>query len=170
MKVTNELTDEGTTLHAHGLFQAETPWFDGVPAVSQCPITPNGGSFDMLFRADRYGTSWYHSHYSAQYSGGAHGPLIIHGPKHEEYDIDVGPVVMEDWYHPDYFSLVQESMDGTTPLSDNNLINGRMNYPCANSTLPCIPNAGVSKFKFESGKKHLLRLINAGAEALQKCT
>jgi FtsP/CotA-like multicopper oxidase with cupredoxin domain len=168
LKVTNELTDEGTTLHAHGLLQTETPWFDGVPAVSQCPIIPNGGTFDMLFRADRYGTSWYHSHYSAQYSAGAHGPMVIHGPKHEEYDIDIGPVVLEDWFHADYYSLVNDTMNGRFPLSDNNLINGRMNYPCANTTLQCTPNAGVSKFKFEAGKKHLIRLINAGAEGLQK--
>jgi FtsP/CotA-like multicopper oxidase with cupredoxin domain len=60
-KVTNELTDEGTSMHAHGLLQTETPWYDGVPAVQQCPITPNGGHSEQLFRADRYGTSWYHS-------------------------------------------------------------------------------------------------------------
>ncbi|CAO2653307.1 Nn.00g027180.m01.CDS01 [Neocucurbitaria sp. VM-36] len=167
-EVTNDLTDEGTTLHAHGLFQKETSWYDGVPAVAQCPITPNGGTHEMLFRADRYGSSWYHSHYSAQYSGGAHGPLIIYGPKHQEYDIDIGPIILEDWFHADYFSLVNRTMNGQFPPSNNNLINGRMNYPCANTTLPCTPNAGVSKFQFQSGKKHLLRLINAGAEGNQK--
>ncbi|CAN9224059.1 unnamed protein product [Alternaria alternata] len=167
-RVTNDLTDEGTTLHAHGLLQTETSWYDGVPAISQCPISPNGGYYEMLFRADRYGTSWYHSHYSAQYSGGAHGPMVIHGPKHEEYDIDVGPIILEDWFHADYYSLVEGTMNGLFPPSNNNLINGRMNYPCANTTLPCTPNAGTSKFKFESGKKHLLRLINMGAEGNQK--
>ncbi|CAA9958852.1 SufI multicopper oxidase [Pyrenophora teres f. maculata] len=167
-RVTNDLTDEGTTLHAHGLLQMETPWFDGVPAVGQCPVTPNGGYYEMLFRADRYGSSWYHSHYSAQYSGGAHGPLVIHGPKHEEYDIDVGPIMVEDWFHADYYTLVNGTMNGRFPPSNNNLINGRMNYPCDKTSLPCTPNAGISKFKFESGKKHLLRLINAGAEGNQK--
>lgn len=93
---------------------------------------------------------------------------MIYGPKHEEYDIDIGPVVLEDWYHADYYSLVKGTMNGQAPPSNNNLINGRMNYPCANTTLPCTPNAGVSKFKFEAGKKHLLRLINAGADATQK--
>jgi FtsP/CotA-like multicopper oxidase with cupredoxin domain len=39
---------------------------DGVPGVQQCPIPP-GGSFTYSFLADLYGTSWYHSHYSAQY-------------------------------------------------------------------------------------------------------
>lgn len=167
-RVTNDLTDEGTTIHPHGLFQKETPWYDGVPAVDQCPITPNGGSLDMLFRADRYGTTWYHSHYSAQYSGGAHGAMVIYGPPHEEYDIDVGPIILEDWYHPDYFTLVANAMVGRFPRSDNVLINGKMNYPCANTTLPCQEEAGISKFKFESGKKHRLRLINAGTEGTLK--
>ena len=129
-----------------------------MPAVSQCPITPNGGYFEQLFRADRYGTSWYHSHYSAQYSGGAHGPLVIYGPKHEEYDIDIGPIILEDWFHADYYSLVEGLMAGSVPLSN----------PCANTTLPCDANAGISKFQFQSGKKHLLRLINAGAEGTEK--
>jgi FtsP/CotA-like multicopper oxidase with cupredoxin domain len=35
VSVTNNLPDEGTSLHWHGLLQAETPWFDGVPSVSQ---------------------------------------------------------------------------------------------------------------------------------------
>ncbi|KAF2875606.1 Cupredoxin [Massariosphaeria phaeospora] len=167
-KITNDLTDEGTTIHAHGLLQKETSWYDGVPAVDQCPITPNGGKFEMLFRADRYGTSWYHSHYSAQYSGGAHGPMVIYGPRHVEYDIDLGPVQLEDWYHADYFSLVNRTMHRQFPPSNNVLVNGKMNYPCANTTLPCESNAGISKFRFESGRKHLLRLINPGAEGVQK--
>ena len=59
--------------------------------------------------------------------------------------------------------------DGLPPVSNNNLINGKMNYPCANATgLQCTPNAGISKFFFESGKKYRLRLINSGAEGLQK--
>ena len=43
-----------------------------------------------------------------------------------------------------------------------------MNYPCANTTNICTPDAGISKFSFQSGKKHLLRLINTSAEGLQK--
>jgi FtsP/CotA-like multicopper oxidase with cupredoxin domain len=57
------------------------------------------------------------------------------------------------------------------PNSDNNLINGKMNYNCslANNSA-CVSNAGLSKFQFVSGKVHRLRLINAGAEGLQKFT
>jgi FtsP/CotA-like multicopper oxidase with cupredoxin domain len=59
VNVMNNLTDEGTALHWHGILQTGTPWFDGVPSVSQCPIPP-GGTLVYRFRADLYGTSWYH--------------------------------------------------------------------------------------------------------------
>ena len=48
------------------------------------------------FKADLYGTSWYHSHYSAQYAGGLLGPMIIHGPANYDYDLDLGPVFLSD--------------------------------------------------------------------------
>lgn len=31
IKVTNQLENEGTSIHWHGLLQNETPWYDGVP-------------------------------------------------------------------------------------------------------------------------------------------
>ncbi|KAJ9628503.1 hypothetical protein H2203_002402 [Taxawa tesnikishii (nom. ined.)] len=168
--VHNQLDTEGTSLHWHGLLQKDTPWMDGVPSVQQCPIAP-GSTFTYRFKADLYGTSWYHSHYSAQYAGGALGAMIIHGPSNAQYDEDKGPVILSDWFHDEYLDLVGQVMNSKTglpPLSNNNLINGKMNYPCANTTNACTPNAGVSKFSFESGKKYLLRLINAGAEGIQK--
>jgi len=47
---------EGTALHWHGILQKLTPWYDGVPAVQQCPIAP-GKCFTYTFLADIYGTS-----------------------------------------------------------------------------------------------------------------
>jgi len=46
-----------------------------------------------------------------------------------------------------------------------------MNYDCSlvNGTA-CTSNSGISKFRFQSAKKHRLRLINSGAEGLQKFT
>ena len=66
--------------------------------VSQCPIAPNG-TFTYQFRADVYGTSWYHSHYSAQYADGVFGPMIIYGPAHAKYDYDLGPVIVLSDYN-----------------------------------------------------------------------
>jgi FtsP/CotA-like multicopper oxidase with cupredoxin domain len=40
----------------------------------------------------------------------------------------------------------------------------------ANTTLACTPNAGISKFTVQAGKKYLLRLINTSAEGMQKFT
>jgi hypothetical protein len=93
--VTNEITgpEEGTLLHWHGLLHKGSPWMDGVPAIDSCPIAP-GKSFTYTFLADQYGTSWWHSHYSAQYVDGLLGPMIIHGPTSAPYDIDLGPVFL----------------------------------------------------------------------------
>ena len=149
---------------------------DGVPAISMCPIAP-GGSYTYSFKATPYGTSWYHSHYSSQYVDGTWGPIVIHGPNNVQYDIDLGPVTLNDYYHREESDLLQDVM-GTNltkvrPASDNNLINGKMNFPCGNSTStdpagPCVNNAGLSKFRFVSGKKHRLRLINTGVAGIQK--
>jgi FtsP/CotA-like multicopper oxidase with cupredoxin domain len=173
VRVCNNITgpEEGTALHWHGFLQKGTPFNDGVPAVSQCPIPP-GKEYTYVFKADLFGTSWYHSHYSAQYSGGAIGPIVVHGPSQSQYDIDIGPVMLGDYYHADYFSIVQAIETpgfNPPPVSDNNLINGKMNYDCDNTTsTSCTSNAGLSKFSFQSGKTHRLRLINPGSEGMQR--
>ena len=57
--------------------------------------------------------------------------------------------------------------------SDNNLINGRMNFNCATAraagdNTTCQDNAGLSKFQFQSGKDHRLRLINTGSQGVER--
>ena len=175
--VRNSITSpaEGTALHWHGLRQQKTPWYDGTPAVAQCPIAP-GATFTYRFQADSYGTTWYHGHYSAQTVDGLIGPLIIHGPKHARYDVDVGPILLGDYHHKDYLSIVRDVVSVTNdftkyvPTSDNNLINGKNSYNCSQITdgTNCTPNAPLSQFKFYSGKTYRLRVINSGAAALQR--
>lgn len=82
---------------------------DGVPSVMQCPIAPFT-SFTYRFRADLYGSSWWHAHYSGQYAGGVAGPMIIHGPRHAKYDVDLGPVFISDWYHRSYLEVTDDLM------------------------------------------------------------
>ena len=184
--VVNNITnpDEGTSIHWHGMLQRGTPWYDGVPASTQCPIAP-GSSFTYTFQAEMYGSSWYHAHYSAQYTAGVAGPMVIHGPTQLQYDIDVGPVMLSDWHHIPYFSVVNNVV-GTNlslipPTSDNLLINGRSNFNCsqpsyssntdwlatnvsANMTWTCVEWTELSKFRFQPGKTHRLRLMNTGAD------
>lgn len=100
--------------------------------------------------------------------------MIIHGPSQVAYDYDLGPIMLSDWYHTPYLQNVEFILTpNVSPIKSNNtLINGKMNYDCS-LVAPgqtCVPNAGLSKFKFHSGKKHRLRLINSGAEGLQRFT
>lgn len=54
--VTNQLQDNGTAIHWHGIRQLNTSEFDGVPGVTQCPISP-GGEMTYRFHASQYGTT-----------------------------------------------------------------------------------------------------------------
>lgn len=38
--VTNNMQDNGTSIHWHGLRQQNSTEYDGVPGVTQCPIAP----------------------------------------------------------------------------------------------------------------------------------
>ncbi|KAK4983266.1 hypothetical protein LTR66_008889 [Elasticomyces elasticus] len=169
--VTNNIPTEGTSVHWHGFLQQQTPWMDGVPGVGQCPIAP-GSSFTYRFKATLYGSSWYHSHYSSQYGSGLVGPIVVYGPKNADYDLDVGPVMLGDWYHTYYEQAVAGIMKpiphDTTPRSVNNLINGRNSFDCSKTSQPCKPNAGIATLNFTSGKTHRLRLANHGAAGTQK--
>ena len=160
-------------MHWHGILHKASQWTDGVPGITSTPIPP-GDSYTYSFKADLYGTSWYHSHYSAQYAGGIWGPMIIHGPTNVPYDVDLGPIPLNDFYHRDYHSVVQDVM-GTDlskirPASDNNLIAGKMNFDCSSVTdgTKCTNDAGLAKFKVASGKTYRMRLINTSAQAIQK--
>ncbi|CAC5415838.1 unnamed protein product [Mytilus coruscus] len=74
--VKNDLWMEGISFHWHGLPQKGTPYMDGVPRVSQCPINP-GETFTYRFTARPRGTFWYHSHLGTQRSDGLAGAFII---------------------------------------------------------------------------------------------
>ena len=84
---------EGATIHWHGLPQRDLKWADGVLFVTQCPIA-SGSNFTYTFRSEVAGTSWWHAHFTAQYTDGLYGAMIIHGERHADYDIDLGPILL----------------------------------------------------------------------------
>lgn len=82
---------------------------------------------------------------------------------------------MLDWYHKEYFDIIQGMLTPNADprvFSDNNLINGKMHFDCSQvqegDTTPCTNNAGLSKFMFKRNKVHRLRLINSGADGVQR--
>ena len=49
--------------------------------------------------------------------------MVIHGPVlNAIYDVDLGPIMLSDWYHQDYYTLVNNTMHGAVPASNNNLV------------------------------------------------
>jgi len=157
IRVINNLRTNGTSIHWHGLQQKGTQLFDGANGVTQCPIPPNGGEFLYRFRATQYGSSWYHSHFSAQYSNGVVGTIQINGPASLPYEIDLGVLPLTDYYYAAADELVIFTRNNGPPLSDNVLINGTNVHP--------VTGAGkYAEVKLTPGKRHRLRLINTSAE------
>ena len=93
--VSNKMTNNGTTIHWHGIRQLGTNPNDGVPGVTECALAP-GDSRVYQFQASTYGTSWYHSHFNTQYGDGVRGAIIIRGPASANYDVDMGPVLVDE--------------------------------------------------------------------------
>jgi iron transport multicopper oxidase len=75
--VHNNLPDQETSLHFHGMWQKGSQVYDGAGQITQCPIQP-GNSFTYTFTANPAGTHWYHSHVGGQYPDGLRGKMIVH--------------------------------------------------------------------------------------------
>ncbi|MCR5879304.1 copper resistance system multicopper oxidase [Phenylobacterium sp. J367] len=74
LAVTNNLPDEDTSIHWHGLL---VPFqMDGVPGVSFPGIRP-GETFTYEFPIRHAGTYWYHSHSGLQELIGHYAPMVI---------------------------------------------------------------------------------------------
>ncbi|EEP77436.1 potential laccase [Uncinocarpus reesii 1704] len=158
--VTNRLEYNGTAIHMHGLRMLNTNLHDGVPGVTQCPIAP-GDSFTYRFKAIQYGSTWYHSHYSLQYTDGLVGPLTIHGPSSSDYDESIDPLLMTDHIHRSAFAEYHIAQTGPPPRMSSILLNGIGSYAGLGG------NAPTRKYStlVQKGKKYLLRLINTSTDA-----
>ena len=160
------LTVTSTSIHWHGVRQQNSNIQDGTPGITECPIPP-GSRKTYSFIAQQYGTSWYHSHFSAQYGYGVAGPIVINGPASANYDIDLGPLTISDWYYGGIDAILHRVNDpnnpyipgfpGASPPSDNILFNGVNINP---------RGAGGSyrRITLTPGKLHRLRLINPSVE------
>lgn len=99
--VMNHMPGTELSFHWHGLHQKETPWMDGVPMVTQCPILA-GNSFRYIFNAREAGTHYYHAHSGLHRSNGLFGPINIRDPNdpnadYYDYDLDEHSIMLADW-------------------------------------------------------------------------
>lgn len=116
-------SNNGTSIHFHGIRQNFTNPRDGVTSITECPAPP-GSSVTYKFKATQYGTSWYHSHFALQTYDGVFGPVIVHGPASANYDKDLGVIILNDWSHPTVHHLLPGEEIHGPPTLDNGLING----------------------------------------------
>jgi FtsP/CotA-like multicopper oxidase with cupredoxin domain len=159
--VNNNLTNHnGTSIHWHGMRQYFTNWEDGVAGVTQCPIKPKSSQV-YEFRAAQYGTSWYHSHFSLQYPDGILGALNINGPTCLNYDEQIDPILISDWYHEDAFSLYDNELAGHVNIPDSYLMNGKGVYLCNHLTDPrCTGEQPRHEIFFKKGRTYKLSIVN----------
>ncbi|KAJ0422380.1 extracellular dihydrogeodin oxidase/laccase [Aspergillus carlsbadensis] len=152
--IVNSLQSNGTGIHFHGIRQNWTDAMDGVPSITQCPIAP-GDSYTYRWRAVEYGTGWYHSHFYVQAWDGAFGGIIINGPATANYDVDLGHLFLNDWYHDTADNLMLQAATGGPPTAPNGLINGTNVWGDVGSRW---------ETAFEAGVRYRLRLVNAAAD------
>ncbi|OOF96743.1 multicopper oxidase [Aspergillus carbonarius ITEM 5010] len=160
--VKNNLCKNGTAIHMHGLRMLDNGLMDGVPGITQCPIAP-GDTFNYVFNTTQYGTTWYHSHYSLQYSDGVLGPLTIHGPTSADYDKAIDPIIFTDHNHRSAFQEYYQEQFATANLSrvppkqTSILLNGHGIYAGS------FPHRRYNK-KVKPGKRYILRVINGSTD------
>ena len=76
LHATNHL-DVPTSLHAHGLYQNGTNYYDGAFGVTECGIAP-GTTYTYNIPIQQTGTYWLHGHHLGQYVDGFRTSLILH--------------------------------------------------------------------------------------------
>jgi FtsP/CotA-like multicopper oxidase with cupredoxin domain len=157
--VHNDLQNNGTSIHWHGVRQLNTCQQDGTNGVTECPIAP-GMTKTYQWKATQYGTTWYHSHHTAQYGEGVVGTIIIDGPATANYDEDLGVLPLTDWYYGQVFTLLWSALYGGRgpPSSQNVLVNGNM--------VDGAGNGHYTKLRVQKGKKYRLRLVNTAVDHL----
>lgn len=163
--VHNNLMEESTSIHWHGHHQRGSPYMDGVPFITQCPIPPHH-VFRYNYIAATPGTHFWHSHTGCQRTDGVVGNMIIRTPRSEDphsrlYDEDLNEHVINimDWAHELGVTmfLAHYHSDGDNK-PESILINGKGRY----LNLKNSPKTPLATFNVKQGVRYRFRLINAG--------
>jgi FtsP/CotA-like multicopper oxidase with cupredoxin domain len=105
--IINKMGGTAAAIHWHGFHQRKTPFYDGVPFITQCPIEYST-TFRYAFQAEEAGTQFYHSHSGHHKVNGHYGGIVIrrdprNDPNRATYDRDLRDhlMVISDWMHVD---------------------------------------------------------------------
>ncbi|KAF6828446.1 multicopper oxidase [Colletotrichum plurivorum] len=156
VRIVNNLRTNGSSIHWHGLRMLNNNINDGVNGITECPIAP-GSSKTYKWRAEQYGSSWYHSHFSDQYANGIVGAIKINGPTSSNYDEDLGAYTITDWYYKGADEIRSTfTAPASVPASDNILFNG--------TNVNKNGNGNYSRVTLKPGKTHKISLINMSVD------
>jgi len=136
--VINEMEDEVTSVHWHGIDQIGTPYSDGVAGLTQCPIYNHSSTRNKMiykFQVQRSGTFWYHGHVRGQYVDGLYGALIIEDASEQALLTSLGASYDTQWtlMTSDYYAQLSDGLiphylspasHGDEPMPDAYLVNG----------------------------------------------
>jgi FtsP/CotA-like multicopper oxidase with cupredoxin domain len=133
--VTNKMAGTAATIHWHGFHHRDTPFMDGVPFVTQCPIDFSN-SFRYAYWATEAGTQFYHSHTGHHKVNGHFGGIIVRQPPNDDvnrllYDEDLQEhmVIVADWMHEDGEMFMPGNPSRGEGIQPNSLlINGKGTY------------------------------------------
>ncbi|XP_058126511.1 uncharacterized protein LOC131281949 [Anopheles ziemanni] len=162
----NHMEGLESTIHWHGIHQSDTPWMDGVPMITQCPV-PSSATFRYAFNASEAGTQFYHSHSGHQKANGHYGLFVVRSPtdiNRDLYDHDLSEhhIVISDWT----LDLVEKFVPGlqsSTVQMDSILINGRgRHYDDVEKELQI--QAPLTVYRVKKGLRYRFRLISSGSQ------
>ncbi|KAL3753664.1 hypothetical protein ACJRO7_000980 [Eucalyptus globulus] len=148
------------TIHWHGIRQLRSGWADGPAYITQCPIQP-GQSYVYNFTiTGQRGTLLWHAHI-LWLRATLHGAIVILPKRGVPYPFPKPHkevvVVLGEWWKSDTEAVIKQAIkSGLAPnVSDAHTINGHPG-PISNC-----PSQGGFTLPVESGKRYMLRIINA---------
>ncbi|XP_021701212.1 laccase-5 [Aedes aegypti] len=164
--VSNEMEGMSNTIHWHGFHQLKSPWMDGVPMLTQCPIAPSS-SFRYTFQAEEPGTQWYHSHAGYHMANGHLGVAVVRNPldvNADLYDFDLSEhvILLSDWTLDSVERWVP-GQQSTQMKVDSILVNGRGRYS-NEATGVKVDYVPLTVFRVQHGKRYRFRLISGGSQ------
>ncbi|XP_046632663.1 laccase-like [Daphnia pulicaria] len=167
--VKNHLMSETCSIHWHGMHQIGTPYMDGVPLITQCPISP-ASSFRYNFIAQNSGTHFYHSHSGFQRVDGVFGSLIVRQSRQSDphsslydYDLPEHVLLVSDWLGKlGVAKFLAHHHDDGDNKPTSMIINGRGRVPKPRSELTTNETIPLSVFNVQQGRRYRFRLISNG--------
>lgn len=92
----------------------------------------HGGMVTTVLNSKRFSMTLSSSKLTLSSIQGLVGPMVVHGPKSTDYDIDIGPVMLSDHFHTYYLDLIEQVYHASEfgpilpPMATNMLIQGKV--------------------------------------------